>query len=44
MDYLRMAIEAIPFTLLVMFSDSEYEDEIELNVMAIEKTFHPDSK
>jgi len=39
---LRMAIEAIPFTILVTFSDSEYKEEIELSVKAIEKTFHGD--
>ena len=39
---LRMSIEAIPFTILVTFSDSEYKEEIELSVKAIEKTFHGD--
>ena len=39
---LRMAIEAIPFTLLVTFTDNEYREEIELSVKAIEKTFHVD--
>ena len=34
---LRMAIEAIPFTLLVTFTDNEYREEIELSVKAIEK-------
>ena len=39
---LRLSIEAMPFTLLVSFNDSEYREEIELNVNAIEKTFHVD--
>ena len=39
---LRLSIEAMPFTLLVTFNDSEYREEIELNVNAIEKTFHVD--
>ena len=41
---LRMAIEAVPFTLLVTFDDSDYSEEIELSVKAIEKTFHADPK
>ena len=39
---LRMAIEAIPFTILVTFSGNDYKEEIELSVKAIEKTFHGD--
>ena len=43
MEDLRMTLEAIPFTLLLSFVDSEYNERIEVSIRAVEKTFHADS-
>ena len=37
---LRMAIEAIPFTVLLTFADSEYSERIEISIKAADRTFH----